>query len=341
MSSQSTRKTVEMDGATVVVNTAPRRTWLLWLLCILLLASLALNYSMWTTWNNYFSGETPVQERFHSGDKDSAEKIALLRMSGTIMPPFTERFLDAIDQAIKDDSVKGVILEVDSPGGLIADSHQIYHRLQKLAENKPIRVRMKRLAASGGYYISMGAGPNTTIYVEPTTWTGSIGVIIPRYDMAELAQKTGISADPLKTGLLKDSLNPFREMQPRERAVWDEILDDAFQQFITVIETNRPGLNRAQVEELATGQIYTARQALENGLADKTGFLEDVVKDLETELGLSSARIVVYQSMPGLFDLVHSYAAIESQNQNPLQIISDLSVPRAMYFCSWAPAIPH
>ncbi len=102
------------------------------------------------------------------------------------MPPFTGHVLNAIKQASRDDSVKGVVLVVDSPGGLVADSNEIYHALRQLDtdKHKPINVQMKRLAASGGYYVAMGAGPDGVIFAEPTCWTGSIGVILPHYDIS-------------------------------------------------------------------------------------------------------------------------------------------------------------
>ena len=102
------------------------------------------------------------------------------------------------------------LLVIDSPGGLVTDSHQIYHRLQKLQKEKPVNVQMKRMAASGGYYIAMGAGPKAKIFAEPTTWTGSIGVILPRYDFSKIAEQYGVASDPIKTGPYKDSLNPLR-----------------------------------------------------------------------------------------------------------------------------------
>ena len=95
------------NAPTVVANHRRLRNWLFWLLLLVLAASLFANYWLWSTWNNYFSGKTPVQERFHSGDESAKAKIALLRMSGTIMPPFTERLLDAIDSAAEDDAVRG------------------------------------------------------------------------------------------------------------------------------------------------------------------------------------------------------------------------------------------
>ena len=125
-----------------------RRTWITRLLLVALLASVLANIVMYTQFQEYFAvGPAPI-ERYHSGSKNlGAKKVALIEVTGTIMPPFTERILRAIEQADKDDQVKAVLLEVDSPGGLVADSHQIYHRLVELREKKPIAVSMKRMAA--------------------------------------------------------------------------------------------------------------------------------------------------------------------------------------------------
>ena len=154
-----------------------------------------------------------VQQVHRDGTKNAREKLAVIQFSGTIMPPFSERWISQIRHAAEDEAVKGVLLEIDSPGGLVADSHQIFHELQKLREDKPVYVSMKRMAASGGYYIAMGAGPEARVYAEPTTWTGSIGVILPRYNAAELASKIGVKTEPLTTGPLKGSLSPFRDLR--------------------------------------------------------------------------------------------------------------------------------
>lgn len=255
------------------------------------------------------------------------------------MPPFTERLLHSIDAATNDDAVKGVLLEIDSPGGLVADSHQIYDRLQRLAEKKPIYVSMKRMAASGGYYIAMGAGPESRIFAEPTTWTGSIGVIIPRYNAAGLAAKYGVKTDSLKTGEFKDSLNPFRDLTKREQDLWASILDDSFVRFVGVISKNRPLLDDAGVRSLATGQIYTAKQALENGLVDEIGFPDAAMDALQQKLGLDDARVVTYYRQPSLVELALGYSEAKSP-PSAIQTLLDASVPRAMYYCSWAPIIP-
>ena len=322
---------------TIVIQ-QPSKWWPRVLLAALVI-SLFFNLRLYFANRSYYSGQTHSTERFHSGDISADDKIAVLKMSGVIMPPFTERLLTAIDAATEDDAVKGVLLEVDSPGGLVADSHQIYDRLQKLAEKKPIYVAMKRMAASGGYYISMGAGPESRIFAEPTTWTGSIGVIIPRYNAAGLASKFGVKSDSLMTGEFKDSLNPFRDLSKREHEVWNKILDDSFGRFVSVIAKNRPLLDDTAVRALATGQIYTARQALENGLVDEIGFADSALEALQEKLGLSDVRIITYYNKPGLLDLALGAAEAKPQ-PTTLQTLLDASVPRAMYYCSWAPVVP-
>ena len=309
--------------------------WLFWLM---LLASLGWNFWMYQGYRDYFARSDPPSERFHSGDRTSRDKIAIIRVEGTIMPPVTGRVLESIRQAKEDDQVKGVLLVVDSPGGLVTDSHQIYHRLRELTAFKPVYVSMGSLAASGGYYISMGAGPEAKIFAEPTTWTGSIGVIIPHYEVAGLAGQLGIEAAPLKTGEFKDALSPFRKMTERDREVWEKILDQSFQQFLEVIDLNRSGLDREQVRALATGQIYTAKDALENGLVDALGYEEDALDALRKQLGLTQARVVTYEHRPGLLSVALRFVK-PAEPVSPWQSLVDSALPRAMYLSSW-PALP-
>jgi protease-4 len=314
------------------------RKWIIRILMFALFISIMLNFGMFAQYRQYFAGEGPL-ERYRSGEKKAKAKIAVIEVSGTIMPPFTKRILQSIKKAKNDDAVKGVVLVVDSPGGLVADSHQIYHRLQELSQQKPIFVSMKRMAASGGYYIAMGAGSEGRIYAEPTTWTGSIGVIIPRYDVSKLAEKWQVKSDPLKTGPFKDALSPFRELSDAEREVWTTILDDAFQRFLNVIADNRDNLDYPAVKELATGQIYTADQALKSGLVDKIGYEDDVIKDLQQHLELETVRVVSYHYPPAMLEVLTGTASAQ-QPKNQWQKLLDATVPRAMYLCSWAPGIP-
>lgn len=327
---------------TIVVQSQSPGFWRGWLFRLTLAAlalSLMANLGLYSAYRQYFSSSEAPHERFHSGNATSTEKIAILKMEATIMPPYTERLIHQIDHAAKDKDVKGVLLVIDSPGGLVTDSHQIYHRLQKLQKEKPVNVQMKRMAASGGYYIAMGAGPNAKIFAEPTTWTGSIGVILPRYDLSKLAETYGVASDPLKTGKFKDTLNPLRPMRDDERELWKGIIDQSFQKFISVIDDNREQLDREAVKELATGQIFTADDAYANKLIDEIGFEEDSLESLKEKINLKNPRIVTYESPTSLMDLIVG-SSKATATADPWKSFLESTVPRAMYYCSWLPMLP-
>ena len=305
------------------------------LLTLLLAVSIIINFVVIGVYSEYISDTEPPYERFRSGEIDSDDKIAVIEVSGTISPPFTDDVLDAIEQARKDDDVKGVVLTVDSPGGLVADSHMIYHELKRLSAVKPVHVSMKRLAASGGYYIAMGAGEKGTIYAEPTTWTGSIGVIIPRYNVSKLVSDMGVKVEPMTTGPYKDALSPFRDLSPEETEIWKTIMQESYDRFLSVIDDNRANLDRAQVQELATGQVYTAEQAHAKGLVDKIGYEDDAIDALKSQLGLKDARVVTYEHPKGMLSML--LGAEQPTPTSQVRELLELTVPRAMYFCSWAP----
>lgn len=331
-----------VNSGSVVVKVeaarTPRRSSLGGLILLgLLAASVMMNFLLIASLAVTDTPTTSVRQTHRSGNESASSKLAVIQFSGTIMPPYTDRWIKQIRDAVTNDTIKGVVLEIDSPGGLVADSHQLYHELQKLREVKPIYVSMKRMAASGGYYIAMGAGPDAKIFAEPTTWTGSIGVILPRYNAAELAAKVGVKTEPLATGPLKGSLSPFRDLRDDERQVWEAIIDESFQRFISVIADNRSNLDSEAVRTLATGQVYTTNQALENGLVDQTGFPEDAITALADSLGLTDYEVIDYASPQGLIDI------LLGSTETPPSMFDQLleaGVPRAFYYCSWNPLIP-
>ncbi len=312
------------------------RSWLTRMMFSFLLLSLFLNFALLSSEADLDTG--PLQEHV-SGDELADDSIAIIEINGTIMPPFTERIIDLVETARDDDDVKGVVLSIDSPGGLVADSHQIYYRLKQLSEKKPVYVSMKRMAASGGVYVAMGAGENGKIFAEPTTWTGSIGVIIPRYDLTGVAEKFGVQSDSLTTGPFKDSLNPFKPIGEDERAVWDEIMDDAFTRFVEIVAEGRKSLDVEAVRtKLATGQIFTANQAVENGLVDEIAFQEQVVEILQADLGLTSVNVFKYKRQPTFLDVLTGTVAAR-EPEALWQKTLEATVPKAMYYCSWLPAL--
>ncbi|HEY2249759.1 MAG TPA: signal peptide peptidase SppA, partial [Planctomycetaceae bacterium] len=310
-----------------------------WFFTLLLIVSLLANITAYTTYQEYFAADTSLNERYHSGDHFAENKLAIIRVNGVIMTPFSDRVIKTIKKVLEDENVKGVLLAVDSPGGTVTNSHQIYHELKKLAEKKPVVVSMGSLAASGGYMVAMGAGPKGKIFAEPTTWTGSIGVIIPHYEVTEVAEKIGFKAAPLKTGEFKDSLSPFRELSPRDKEVWDNILNQSFEMFLTVIDENRDKLDLRQVRKLATGQIYTAHDAQALGMIDEIGFEEDALEELKKIAGLSKARVVTFQYPVSIFEsLLGSAKASDPAAQ--WKAVLELAVPRAMYYFSGGLPLP-
>lgn len=329
---------VSASGSTIVIRVEPpgSRRWVRRFAVVLLAVSLLMN--AWFLLDPLSYSRPSIPEQHFSGVQGSDNRIAIINFEGTISPPFTERWLRQIKQAAKDTSVKGVILSIDSPGGFVADSHQLYREIQKLAKDKPVYVSMKRIAASGGYYIAMAPGEKVRIFAEPTTWTGSIGVIIARYNARELAEKIGVKVEPLVTGPLKDTLNPFRDMTERETQVWDAILKDAFDRFVGIVDAGRPQLDDAGVRALATGQVYTAKQALDNHLVDEIGYIEDAIASMTQELKLGEDYSAFeYRSTPGLVDALIGAAA---EPPDMTQQYLDAASPKAMYYASWNPWIP-
>jgi protease-4 len=332
---------IDSNQPQIIVNVPPQgggffKAWFTRLLFSFLLLSVFINFALISSNADV---DTGTLEKFVSGDEAATDRIVIIEANGTIMPPFTERIIGMIEEARDDDNVKGVVLVVDSPGGLVADSHQIYHRLKQLSAEKPVYVAMKRIAASGGVYIAMGAGENGKIFAEPTTWTGSIGVIIPRYDLSVMAEKFGVKSDSLTTGPFKDSLNMLKPLSEADRELWGAIMDDSFDRFVEIVAEGRKGLDEETVRaKLATGQVFTANQALENGLIDEIAFDDEVVDKLQEDLGLSKVRVVKYTFTPTVLDIL--LGNVEARDPEVFwQKAMESTVPRAMYYCSWLPSL--
>ncbi|NLF08304.1 MAG: S49 family peptidase, partial [Pirellulaceae bacterium] len=202
-------------------------------------------------------------------------------------------------------------------------------------------VSMGGIAASGGYYVSMCVGDTPdAIFAEPTTWTGSIGVLIPNYNFAELMERWGISDNTVASGPLKTMGSFAHPMTPEEQKIFQELVDDGFHQFKEVIMQGRPNFRKdpESLDRVATGQIFTANQALENGLIDKIGFIEDAVDRVARIAGLSAddIQVVKYKSIPNLSEIL--FGASQTKPSLELAAILDAATPRAYYLCTRLPA---
>jgi protease IV len=188
------------------------------------------------------------------------------------------------------DRIKAVILRIDSPGGVVGPSQEIYEEVKKFTKKKPLVVSMGSVAASGGYYI---AAPSSMIYANPGTITGSIGVLMKLSNVQNLLEKIGMNSFVLKSGEFKDSGSPFRKMTEREKQVLQGVIDNMQGQFVRAVSEGRK-IPVDKVKLLADGRIYTGEQALEAKLIDRIGNLQDAVEATAKMVGIKGEPKLVY-----------------------------------------------
>ena len=230
----------------------------------------------------------------------SGTKVAIVELREPILSS-----VDIVRQLKKyreNASVKAIVLRIESPGGGVAASQEIYEEVKKTRDGgQPVVVSMGAVAASGGYYVSCGA---SRIVANPGTLTGSIGVIFQFYHVNDLLAKLGIDAATYKTGKFKDSGSPFRNPTADDRRYFDQLLADVYDQFVDVVSEERH-LPRKEVVRYADGRVFTGRQALELGLVDTLGTYEDAIA-IAGKLGgiKGKPRIVKEVKRRGLLDVL-------------------------------------
>lgn len=215
------------------------------------------------------------------------EKVAVVDITGIISQ--SDATIKLIHTYRDDPSIKAIVVRIDSPGGSVAPVQEIYGELRKI--EKPIVASMGGSAASGGYYIACAAD---TIFANPGTLTGSIGVIMQFTQLKGLYEKVGLGHRVIKSGDFKDTGSPFREMTGQERAVLQSTVDDVYNQFVdTIFEARGNHLTRAEIVELADGRIYSGKQALDSKLLDQLGNLPDAIKTAGELAGIEGKPKVV------------------------------------------------
>ncbi len=203
----------------------------------------------------------------------SGDKIAIVEINDVIIS--SEKTVEEIKKFREDKSIKAIIIRMNTPGGGVAASQEIYDEVRKTRESgKIIVVSMGSIAASGGYYISMGAN---LIVANPGTLTGSIGVIAEFISIKDLAEKLGINQTVIKSGELKDAGNPFRDMNEKDKAYFQDVVDNSFGQFLDVVAKERK-INKDTLMQYANGRVFTGLQAQKIGLIDSLGTFEDAVR---------------------------------------------------------------
>lgn len=297
-------------------------------LIALLAISLMLNLFFWNAFQ-IKKGSGPEMkppefpEEYVAGDPDRDQKIVLIRLQGMIAREepgqFSESMVEDIElqlrQARDDRRVKAILLAINSPGGEVDASDVLYHELERTRRIKPIVVYMESVAASGGYYAAMGT---SYLMANDLSLTGSIGVILQTFNVKDLLEKIGVKALTLKSGKMKDILNPTREMTPEEQAYVQGLINTSYDRFVGIVSKER----HLDLEQLKTrwadGRILSGSMALQAKLVDQLGYFEDAV-DKCKELGkVKTARVVRYAPPFRLSALVRGLLGSEAQTKSVL-----------------------
>jgi protease-4 len=327
------------------------------------LLNLVLAYALWPSTSE---DEPEVTETHLYGPKRASDKVAVVRAEGVLVEGLDRHILREIQTAARDQHVKAVVIRIDSPGGTVAASEDIHRELTRLktgqhprypdARPKPLVASMGSVAASGGYYIAM---PAEKVFAERNTLTGSIGVFASLPNVAELANKYGVRMELIKAGSIKGSGSPFQELTPAEREPWQDMVDQAYDQFLEVVAAGRPGLTKAQLKTepvikkdaflyddkgnvkkdnmgqplktpveraRADGGTFTATEAKQFQLIDDIGLLEDAVAAAARSAGLKEYQVVAYERPASLVGMRANSAA----GPDPSQLAAGLS-PRVWY----------
>jgi len=261
----------------------------------------------------------------------ASTKIAIVKLEGVIDTKKSRDVCKQLKAAREDDSVKGIILRVNSPGGMITPSDEIYNEIRNKTK-KPVVAFMEAIAASGGYYAAAGCD---TIMAERTTITGSIGVIAGWFVVKDLLEeKLGVQPVFVKSGPKKDWPSSFRESSPEvEQYLQKKLIQPAYRRFIEVVAEGRSKvLEPAEIIPLADGSIFFADEALREKLIDSIGYLDDAIRQIKVLADIDEAQVIEYRKP---FSVTEFFG---SQGQSSFKLdrstLLDFTAPRAMYL--WA-----
>ena len=277
-------------------------------------------------------------------------KIALIEIEGVLSEGsrptrlgFSEdespvaRVRAQLDKAAKDRAVKAVVLRIHSPGGTATASEIIYGEIQRFKAKKsvPVVAQLMGIATSGAYYAAMAAD---SVYANPTTVTGSIGVIFVSVNVSGLMAKLGLADQTITTGPYKDTGSPLRPMTPEDRALMQGVLNDLYRRFVQVVAAGRPQLPAARVAEFADGRIYSAAQAQANGLVDGIADLPSTIDEVRRRAGLEDVRVVAYHRRREWRENLYTLpSSLETLAAKPTALLDLLHGPAFAYL--WWPGI--
>lgn len=261
--------------------------------------------------------------------KSNKAHIGVITIEGVIMD--SKDTIEMLQNAEEDKQLQAIILRIDSPGGAVGPTQEIYEEIQRIDKKKPIYASFGSIAASGGYYI--GAATRK-IWANPGTLTGSIGVIMEFMDLSKLYEFAKVSPQTVKAGRYKDAGNPARALTPEEKDMMDKLIAGVHKQFIGDIMKRRAGKIKGDINELAQGQIFSGESAMEAGLVDSMGSLWTAGRAIHTDLKLKdefALRFIDKKKKMGFLDLMGSLEeSVSNLNFNSLAEMANTK-PRLMF----------
>ena len=334
---EATRPIPASAEGTPVIKTARKRTgWrIFWgvILALSVLANIALFMMLIGVVAVFATGQRGIltEEIIQKGPR--TKKIVVISVQGIINSGQAQDVYQQLKLAREDNRVKGLIIRVNSPGGTISGSDGIYNEIRKYREktDKPVVAFMQGVAASGGYYVSVACDK---IVAEPTTITGSVGVIAGYFVLQELLEKKlGIQPVIIKSGRKKDWPSLFQQVTEEQREyIQEKLIGPAYERFVQVVADGRGSLTLDDVKRLADGSIYGAYEAVDEKLIDEIGYLDEAIEQVKTLAKIEEAQVVEYRrpfSLAGFLRL---------QSRNILKIdrmtLYELSTPQLLYLWS-------
>ncbi|MBI3604300.1 MAG: signal peptide peptidase SppA, partial [Nitrospirae bacterium] len=275
------------------------------------------------------------------------DKVLLIEISGMITdqasssglvnpttePSLVDQVKETLRKAEADNHIKAVVLRINSPGGTVTASDIIYHELIKFKERtkRPVIASIMDLGTSGAYYIAQASD---RIFVHPTAVTGSIGVIMVQANVQGLLDKIGVQTTEIKSGEKKFMGSPFRALTPDEQKIFQNVIDDMYRQFLSIVGKGRANLTADQIRAAADGRIYTAEQAKALGLVDDIGYLSDAIAAAKKAAKLDKAQVVIYHQAGDFKSTIYSMGNGGAGGLN-LGALAAFTSPRFMYL--WSP----
>lgn len=295
------------------------------------------------------SGTRALQEQtVEPGQGWFPDKIAIIDVEGMLINAQTggflrpqenkvSLFLEQLNAAASDKSVKAVVLRINSPGGTVAASDTMYQMLMDFRSktHKPVVASAQDVTASGAYYVACASDK---IVVQPTSVIGSIGVIFNTLDISTGLSKLGITTEAIKSGQFKDIGSPFKHMTPQEREIMQGIVDQFFHRFVGVVTTHRT-IKQADLAMATDGRVFTGENAMTIGLADQIGSLSDAINLARRLAHAPDAKTILYKRPYGYSGTIYSTTSTPTPQSNILRVeIPGLSesLPAGFYYL-WQP----